>query len=155
MAIAALIWLASPVKAVDISISDPAPATPGSSIYFTVAAAVMKADLLPTQSFDLYVYKADQPNSYKATCTGLPMMTATKHYSSSETGGGAVTVIAAAPGSSHEHFGYSLGVGTKSATYNITWQSPPDWPSGDYQIEVKLIAVGKQFTETKSFKMGL
>ena len=176
-AVGVSLWFASPVKALDINISNPSPLTTGSSISFTVTVSIEDTELLPIGSIHLYIYKSDDRATYEATCTNLPLVTGTKSYTSAQTGGGAVNVNSTAavswgygygygyvtwqgygyyffpPGGYGYGYGYSSGAGTTSVTYNITWSSPTNWPAGDYKAEVKIAANGEQFIRTKSFAL--
>ena len=159
-AIAASLWFAAPtpVRALQIDITNPSTGTIGSSYAFTVQVDVENTDYLPITSIDLEIYNVVSPTT-KATCSNLPTGTANRTYTSAETGGGSVVVSGtAAPGWYYgygyrygygysdqgvwgkSNFGYGYGYGASSGvtsiTYAVTWTPPSSWPAGTYRVKV-------------------
>ena len=97
VAFLASLWFAAPtpVKAVDITISNPTSGILGSSYAFTVRVDVQDTDLLPIQSVDLRIYKASSTGIYSVLFSGLPLPAtagATSSKSFANTGGGTATI---------------------------------------------------------------
>ena len=101
-AVAATLWFTSPVpvRALTIAITGPAGAplttsgTLGSTYTFSVTVTIEEAtDVLPVHHIDLEIYNVDDPTTYIATCSSLPIpgtgeATDSKSYTSEDTGGG-------------------------------------------------------------------
>jgi len=173
LAIGTTLWFASPVKALDIDISTPLPATI-SNVVFTVTISLEDYDLVPITDVTLYMYKADDRATYEATCAGLPLTTGSTSYTDGQTGGGAVNVNTTAattwdysygygyavwggydyhffpPGGYGYGYGYSPGVGTTTVTYDVSWVPRTGWLTGNYKAEVKVTANGQEFTKTSA-----
>ncbi|MFC2021850.1 helix-turn-helix domain-containing protein [Chloroflexota bacterium] len=186
-AVATSLWFVSPlpVQALKISFpSPPASGTLGSTHSFTVKVEIEDQDLLPVESIDLEIYKISNPTNYKVSLANLPIpnvpdATETKSYTSTQTGGGAVSVSATTgpwwgtgtgsrmgygyrdPEGWGYHdpfsgsFGYGYGYGSLQGptwiTYTIRWTSPSTWPSGAYEVKTLVYGDGsKKFSGTSS-----
>ncbi len=69
------LWYASPtpVKAVDVNITNPSSGTLGSSYSFSFRVDINDTDLLPIQSVDLRIYKANNTGIYSVLFADLPV----------------------------------------------------------------------------------
>ncbi len=167
IAVGSSLWFVSPqpAKAVDFSFpSLPSEGTLGSTYTFTVKVDISAQDVLPVQTVDMWIYKANDMSNYKATLTTLPLDDGTsKNYTTGQTGGGAAGVSASAASSwgygtgTRKGYGYrdpegtgwhdpltgSGGYGytgsgitgdTTYITFTITWTPPSDWPEGSYKV---------------------
>lgn len=78
VAFSASLWYASPspVKAVDINVTNPANGTLGQSYIFSFRVDINDADLLPVQSIDLRIYKTGVTGLYSVIFTDLPLPSA-------------------------------------------------------------------------------
>ena len=182
VAIGVSLWFAAPVKALDITLSDPSPTVIGENVSFTVTISIADQELLPIQSVTLYIYDGSSraAATYLATCSNLPLQTTVSpHYTrtSAQTGGGAVTITATAatgwgygygygyvvwqssgysfftPGGYGYGYGYFPGAGATSITYNVTWSCPSNWSAGNYTAEASIVANGQTFASTKAFSL--
>ena len=170
MLISASLFFASPVSALTITITNPTTGTLGSDYSFSVTVNIEESERLPITDITAYIYKADSRSSYQATLAAMPLKDDTKSYTTSQTGGGAASVTAAAttgweggynygyrtatfegnPSFWGYGVGYAYSVDPTSITYDITWTSPSTWPSGTYTVETKITAVTTEFTKTGS-----
>lgn len=176
LAVAASLWFASPVpvKALNVTITNPPSGTLGSTYSFTVKIDITAIELVPIERVNLDIYNSANPTTYKATATGLPLANGdSRVYQSAETGGGTISVTATSPSNNWGYFsgtgyaiwkgtGYSFGTGygygyqagAAAIIYSITWTSPAGWPSGSYNAAVNIIAtsptLSKTFIETSS-----
>jgi transcriptional regulator with XRE-family HTH domain len=77
IAFAMSLWYASPapVKAVDINITNGGTATLGQAYSFSFRVDVQDTDVLPIQSVDLRIYKANTTGIYEVLFTDLPLPT--------------------------------------------------------------------------------
>jgi len=167
IAVAASLWFAAPVRALDISFPSLPSGNLGSTHSFSVKIDITDAELLPIQSIKLEIYNSANPTTYKATCTSLPLTATTKSYTSAETGGGAVSITATVSnwdwlyGYGYAFFedtghyfdylyGYGYGGATASITYTGTWTSPSGWPAGGYKAKATITANATTFTKTSS-----
>jgi hypothetical protein len=164
LAVAASLWFSAPAKALTVAIGDPSTIRLGRTISFDVTVTIDDNELLPIQQVDLNIYKSDDRANYEASCLALPLITGEKAYTSSQTGGGGVDIDATATGeygygygyvgwkgyAYYFGYGYGYGPGPSSIAYDVAWQSPGNWPAGQYTIEVTITANGNTFTETKS-----
>jgi transcriptional regulator with XRE-family HTH domain len=117
VAFSASLWFASPtpVKAIDINITNPTTATIGSSYVFTFRIDVQDVDLLPIRNIDLMIYKATNTGSYTVTYTDLPIpsdasSSALQTYSGS--GGSATITGTTGPAwaqGTDDRYGYGYG----------------------------------------------
>ncbi len=174
VAVGASLWFASPqpVKALEIGFPSLPSGNIGTSHSFSVTVTLGTQDLIPLQSANISIYKAND-STKTATLAGLPLNAGSTSYTSAATGGGAATVTATtatgwayASGTGYAYwkgtgysfgpttwgYGYNPGTGTTSITYSISWTSPSSWPAGSYQVKVDLDAsdatLTKTFTET-------
>jgi len=173
-AIAASLWFASPVRALNISFpSPPSSGNLGSTTSFTVKIDISDAELLPIQSVNLYIYKTDARATYEATCSNLPLITTVTPFTTITATGtsgtsGTVSITAAAPNWQYLYgygyavwqgygyrffppggygYGYGYGGGTATITYNVTWTSPSSWPASNYRVEAEITANSTTFTQ--------
>ncbi len=120
--IAASLWFASPVTALNISFpSLPTSGTLGQTYSFSINITVRNTDLLPIRSIDLQIYNVASPSTYSVNCSGLPMpsganQTANQTYTTS---GGSFSISGTTGGnwvyanSAGRHgYGYSYQDGT-------------------------------------------
>lgn len=172
LVILTLFFASSPtVRAVSIDFTSlPTSGTLGSTYSFTVKVDVENTDLLPVQSVNLEIYNVASPSTYTATCTNLPMVTANKSYTNTQTGGGALSISASTAAnwggaSGVTRYGYGYGyqlgwgtysfgtdygygygsgsyVGSTSITYSVTWTPPTSWPAGTYEILILVYGNG-------------
>jgi len=130
VAFSASLWYASPtpVKAVDINVTNPTSGTIGSAYTFTVRIDVQDTDVLPIQSVDLRIYKVVNTGIYSVIFTDLPLpttpsTTASKSYSG--TGGSATITAVTGPGwiggQAQSAYGYRYGYGY--GYQNQTWET--------------------------------
>lgn len=172
IAVAALMWFASPTSAFDVTFPTlPSSGTIGSQYTFTTKINIDSSELLPIQSVHLYIYKSDNRASYNATALDLPLSATSKSYTNSQTGGGPISVTAQTANWTYGYgygyaswqgygyrffppggYGYGYGYGTlnKSISYSVVWTPPSGWPSGQYQIEVSVLADTDTFTKSSS-----
>ncbi|MFH1381564.1 MAG: helix-turn-helix domain-containing protein [Chloroflexota bacterium] len=167
LAIAASLWFTSPqpVKALDITITNPPTGTLATTYSFQVKVTIDAGEVVPITRMDMEIYNVADPTK-KATCLDLPLIDGTsKAYTSTQTGGGAVSVLASAPnleyfsGGTYAYaiwqgpgpgayyfyppphigggYGYSAGVAT-AVTYSVSWTSPSTWPTGNYKIKTTI-----------------
>ena len=165
--VAASLWYASPTQALEMSFPTLPSGDVGTEHSFSLKIEITDAELLPVTSLNMEIYYVSD-TSKKATCTGMPMTSTTRDYTTAETGGGAVSVTATpASGWAYQTTGggyviwqetvYNLntkggyaysGTGTVAVDYDITWTSPSSWPSGQYKAKVDIVANGETFSET-------
>ncbi|GAI45803.1 unnamed protein product [marine sediment metagenome] len=93
VAIGTSLWYASPTKALEITFPSLPSGTVGSTHTFSVKVSIADADVYPIESVNLYIYNMNAPNTYRASCTNLPLTSTTTRYTSAQTNGGAVTVM--------------------------------------------------------------
>lgn len=168
LAIGVSLWFSSPVRALTIDVTNPTKGYIGVDYDFTVEINIEDNELLPIQNVNLEIYNIADPGK-KATCTDLPLVTGTKLYPASQTGGGRVNVDATSgadwgwgygygyafwKGYAYYFFqpggyGYGYGPGPASMTYDIIWTPPAvsAWV-GNYKIDVEIVANGVTFIET-------
>jgi len=171
--IAALFFASHPAQALTVTVaqSDTTGAL-GGTYTFNIRVDVTNSDLLPIRHVDLQIYNADNPGTYTASCTNLPLPataggTATGSYS------GAFGTVSAS-GTSASGWGYGYGyrqgygygyqsgswitypfgygygygygyggyVGSTSITYTVYWTSSANWPAGTYNIRVLVYGNG-------------
>jgi hypothetical protein len=165
MAVAASIWYASPtpVKALEIDYSALPSGTLGNSYTFSVTVRIQDTEHLPLQSINVFIYKADNPVTYRATLADMPLGTSgtSSHNPSEGTGSGVATVSAIADanwgytasatgyanwkGTGYSFspatsggYGYQSGYGSTSIVYTIVWTPPLSWPGGSYKVDTTL-----------------
>lgn len=180
LAVAASLWFASPlpVQALEIEITNPQGATLTSGtlgrIYeFQVKVSIEDNELLPIKTIDLKIYNVDDSSTYYDEYTNLAL--GSQDYTSYPTSGaGAAASIKATPDSMWGYstfgagyvawqgtgytfapivggYGYVIGTGTTSITYDIKWTPPSSWPRGSYKIEAEITAQDDQtFTQLSS-----
>ncbi|MBI3931540.1 MAG: helix-turn-helix domain-containing protein [Chloroflexi bacterium] len=170
VAIAASLWYSSPtpVRALEVTITPPPSAPIGTTHSFTITVDISAIELVPIQSVNLEIFKVSDPTTYTVAASNLPLNDGgSKSYTSTETGGGAVSIIASSPNDNWGYFsgtgyaiwqgtGYSFGTaygygyatGTASITYTGNWTSPSGWPSGEYKAKVSIVATSPTRTET-------
>ena len=109
-AIAASLWFASPVQALNITFPSLPSGTLGVTHTFTVKIDIQDTDLLPITKVDLDIYHTTSPN--KVSLTNLPLATGSKVYT---TAGGSVNVSAVTGAywgrASASRYGYGYGYG--------------------------------------------
>ncbi len=179
-AVAASLWFASPtpVKALEIEITDPQGATLtsgtiGRTYEFQVKVSIEDDELLPIKNIDLKLYCVDDSSTYYDEYTNLSL--GSQDYASYPTSGaGAAASIKASPDSNWGYsttgagyvlwkgsgytfapivggYGYATGTGTTAITYDIKWTPPSSWPTGGYKIEAEITAQDDQtFTQLSS-----
>ncbi|UCH42494.1 MAG: hypothetical protein JSW16_06695 [Dehalococcoidales bacterium] len=164
-AVAISLWYVAPTpaKALQIEISNPTTGTLGSTYSFTVTVNIEDIDILPIKSIDLEIYNMAAPSSYKASCHDLPLpdqasATDSRVYTSTETGGGQVIIVAnTASNWDYDYdyryaygyqdpggwwggylgygYGYGSSNGVTSITFDVSWTPPTGWPTGNYQVK--------------------
>jgi PGF-pre-PGF domain-containing protein len=169
IAVAALLWYASPVQALEIDIQEPADGILGSTHTFTVTVTINQNDLVPIQSVNVEIYNVSDPTK-KATLENLPLGDSSwlSHTIKEGSSSGSALVSASATsgwaggyayGSGYAYWintGYSFGTGygygyggtATYITYTIKWTSPSGWPAGSYKIDAKVTASGPSLTKT-------
>jgi len=179
-AVAASLWFASPtpVKALEIEITDPQGATLtsgtiGRTYEFQVKVSIEDDELLPIKNIDLKLYCVDDSSTYYDEYTNLSL--GSQDYASYPTSGaGAAASIKTSPDSNWGYstigagyvlwkgsgytfapivggYGYATGTGTTAITYDIKWTPPSSWPTGGYRIEAEITAQDDQtFTQLSS-----
>ena len=172
VAVAVSLWFASPATALTVDIDNPSTGFLGSTYYFTTTINIQNLDLVPIQSINLYIYNVNDRATYEASCTALPD-TGTRVYTNAETGGGNVSVAATPTagwiagysyGAGYAEwqglgyafgptYGYGYGGGPTAVEYDITWTSPANWLTGNYRIEVDVVADGTTFTTKSDFTL--
>ncbi len=178
IAVAASLWFAAPVRALEIEITDPQGATLtsgtiGSTYSFQVTVSIEDDELLPIKNIDLKIYNVDNSATYYDEYTDLALEDeAYANYTTSGTGADASIKADADPmwgyfttGAGYVlwqnqgytfapivgGYGYQTGTGTTSITYDIDWTPPSGWPTGGYKIEAEITAQDDQtFTKTSS-----
>ncbi len=156
--------LATPAHAFELTLPG-LPTTGASStpFIFSVMVNVNSQELLPVQSINLYIYRVDNPATYHATLTNLPLSTSTKGYSEAETGGSRAAVSAIAGDGWAYRSGYNIGPepngygpGPTSMRYDVVWYIPVEWRAGSCQVDVKLITTnGRIYTQSGSFTLSV
>jgi len=178
LAVAASLWFAAPVRALEIEITDPQGATLtsgtlGSTYSFQITVSIEDDELLPIKSIDLKIYNVNNSATYYDEYTDLAL-DSTGYVSYTTSGTGATASIKSTPDLMFGYFttgagyvlwqsqgytfspivggyGYQTGTGTTSITYDINWTPPSGWPTGGYKIEAEITAQDDQtFTKTSS-----
>ena len=178
-----LIVSTSPVKALNVIVTNPASGNLGSNYTFTVEIDVANTDLLPIQSVNLQIFNVASPTTY-AVSQNLPLPSgANTTANGTFTGTYGTLNVSGTSGANWGYgyastygygynstsgygtyslgngygYGYNSGTGSTSVTYNITWVPPTSWPTGTYNI--KVLSYGNNGTtltnpNTISFSLG-
>lgn len=166
LAIVAGLWAASPAQALNITFPSLPSGNLGRTHTFQVRIEVQNVDLLPIKSIDLDVYNSSQP-SYNFSLTNLRLTTGSNTHTtgigsvnvSAVTGAGWGRASASRRGYGYGYttgWGYQYGtgtdfgygyaydsyIGTTDITYTIAWTPPAAWPSGTYEILVRVSVNG-------------
>ncbi len=170
VAIGASLWYASPTQALQVTITPPADGHTGQTHDFTVKVTIEDAELLPLTQINMYIYKSGNRPGYEASLESLPFDTGSAIFDSSQTGGGGAATVNATAGPGWTYTtgsgnvtweggaytwttdpigGYAYGAAGSYIDYDVAWESPGGWPTGDYVIETELItAEDTTFTKT-------
>jgi hypothetical protein len=154
-AVATSLWFASPqtVEALNVNFSLPSSGTLGQTYSFSVTIDIEAQDVLPLQGAKLEILNAS--DTVVASCNDLPTADGTKGYTTTDTGNGAISVVATTSGTwaysysdnrvaywdgTPYYFGYGYGYGSAGATitYAVTWTTPLNLGAGNYSIMVTI-----------------
>ncbi len=166
IAVATSLWFATPTKALTVAYPQLPSGTLGSTLYGQVVVTIEENEHLPLKQIWMEIYKADD-TSKKATCTYLPVTSTDKTY----TGDFGTIIVDATTGNGWQEaskagyivwegtaynwpaqlgYGYAY-TGSVSITYDLTWDSPSGWPSGQYLIKTYIVTSDDTtFTELSS-----
>jgi hypothetical protein len=156
-----LLWLTGPFKPVSIEISEVSGSTLGEEIRFVINVANDDPEDCSIDSLAMYIYSKQYPEEYSITCENLSLEDGGKQeydYRDRPRSGGRImieTVVRMAweygygYGDPGGYRGYGYGPGPEKVDNDIIWESPEDWPSGDYIIKmVVTTADDREYTDT-------
>jgi hypothetical protein len=161
-----LLWLTGPFKPVRVEISEVSGSILGEEIGFAISVANDDAEDHSIASIAMYIYSKEYPGEYSVTCENLSLDGGGKQeydYRDRPCSGGKIiidTVVRTAWGYGYGYGdpggyrGYGYGPGPVKVDYDIIWESPEDWPSGDYIIRmVVTTADNQEHTDTLSVNL--
>ncbi|MFC1956036.1 helix-turn-helix domain-containing protein, partial [Chloroflexota bacterium] len=113
VAVALSLWFAAPTQALEISFPSLPSGTLGSTHSANVKITITGAEHIPAHSINMVFYSVSD-GTKTATLSNLPLVSATKNYTSAQTGNGGAVTVTATPG-----YGWIYG---SSGTGYVDWK---------------------------------